>query len=93
MATPRNIIGPRLRKLRSQKGLSQQELAALLQRGGWDVSRGIIARIEGQVRWVADFELVVLSEALGETALSFLSERGTSKAAARLAHELQRGGD
>ncbi|MGD0816320.1 MAG: hypothetical protein ABSA83_22230 [Verrucomicrobiota bacterium] len=28
---------------------------------GWDVSRDIIARIEGQVRWVADFEVVKLA--------------------------------
>ena len=31
---------------------------------GWDVSRDIIARIEGRVRWVGDFELVALAKAL-----------------------------
>jgi transcriptional regulator with XRE-family HTH domain len=70
---PRNIIGPQLRKLRFQKGLSQQRLAELLQRKGWDVSRGVIARIEGQVRWIADFELLFLSETLGVAPDWFLS--------------------
>lgn len=82
--TPRNIIGPQLRRFRSQEGLSQQMLAALLQRKGWDVSRGTIARIEGQVRWVADFELLFLSEVLS---ISIPSLFGPGESLA-LAHQL-----
>lgn len=39
-------------------------IEALLQLIGWDVSRGVIARIEGGVRWIADFELIELAKAL-----------------------------
>lgn len=51
-------------RIRVQKGWSQSELAAACQRLGWDVSRGVIARIEGKVRWVADSELLSLARAL-----------------------------
>ena len=88
---PRNIIGPQLRKLRSQRGLSQQKLAELLQRKGWDVSRGMIARIEGQVRWIADFELLFLSEVLAVPPDWFLSRHGNIALASRLITDLQWG--
>lgn len=89
--TPRNIIGPQLRKLRDQKGMSQQTLAELLQRKGWDVSRGMIARIEGQVRWISDFELLFLSEVLCVSPDWFLKCPGNSKLAVRLVSDLQWG--
>ena len=88
---PRNIIGPQLRKLRVQKELSQQQLAELLQRKGWDISRGMVARIEGQVRWVSDFELLFLSEAMGVAPEWFLKRSGNSKLADFLVEKLQWG--
>lgn len=64
MQNPRNAIGPQLRRIRSLRGLSQPKLAEFLQRRGWDVSRDTIAKIEGQTRWVADFEAAFLANAL-----------------------------
>ena len=60
----KNVSGPQVRKIRYQLKLSQPELAARCQRLGWDVSRDIIARIELQTRWVGDFELALLANAL-----------------------------
>lgn len=51
-------------KLRYRQGLSQAQLAARCQVAGWDVSRDIIARVELQIRWVGDFELLHLARAL-----------------------------
>lgn len=65
MEKPRNIVGPLIRELREKEGLTQSELVARLNLAGWDLSRDIIARIEAQVRWVSDFEVVKLSEAFG----------------------------
>jgi transcriptional regulator with XRE-family HTH domain len=59
-----NLVGPKLRKIRSQRGLSQNKLAILLNLQGWDVSRDIIARIESQVRCVTDIELTKLVKVL-----------------------------
>jgi transcriptional regulator with XRE-family HTH domain len=61
---PRNLVGPQVRRLRSSEGLSQPALAAQCQIIGWDVGRDAIAKIEGQIRWVADSELIFLARAL-----------------------------
>jgi transcriptional regulator with XRE-family HTH domain len=60
MLSPRNIVGPQVRLLRSKAALSQAKLAAQCQMVGWDISREGIAKIEGRVRHVNDSELVFL---------------------------------
>lgn len=64
MSNPRNVVGPQVRKLRSQQGLTQPMLAARCRRWGWDLSRETLAKIETQLRWVSDFELLCLAKAL-----------------------------
>ena len=67
MHTPsdtRNIIGTALARYRNARGWSQNELAAKCQVAGWDISRGIIAGIEGRVRWVGDWEVMLLVSVL-----------------------------
>jgi len=58
------MIGPMLRSLREAEGLTQAELAARLQLSGWDISRETLAKVESQVRFVTDRELVRFAEAL-----------------------------
>ncbi len=60
-----NVCGPQVARRRNQLGWSQPQLALKCQLSGWDVSRDIIARIEGQVRCVEDAELAVLARVLG----------------------------
>lgn len=64
MEASRNIVGPQVAAIRDQLGWSQSKLAAVCQLQGWDISRGVIARIEGQVKWVCDTELLELAKAL-----------------------------
>lgn len=61
MDKPRNFVGPTVRRLRSNLGLTQAMLAARCQRLGWEISRESLAKIESQIRWVADFELLHLA--------------------------------
>lgn len=61
VAELKNIVGPRVRELRNRLGWSQEQLAAKCQMAGWDISRSIVAAIEGRVRWVGDFEVVTLA--------------------------------
>ena len=79
----RNIIGPQVRKIRSQGGLSQLELAARCQRMGWDLSRETLAKIELQTRWVADFEVIFLAQALDISHLSLLPDDRRTRTMAR----------
>lgn len=60
-----NIIGPSVRRLRSQMEWTQAELAAKCGVRGWDVSRGTLSKIEAQVRCVSEAELWILAEVLG----------------------------
>ena len=64
MRVPRNLVGPVVRELREQAGLTQPMLVARLNLAGWDISRETLAKIESQIRWLADFELVRFAEAL-----------------------------
>jgi transcriptional regulator with XRE-family HTH domain len=61
---PQNIVGPRVRKLRYQQGITQEMFAARCSILGWDLSRGTLSKIEAQLRCVTDAELVLLAKAL-----------------------------
>ncbi|NJR43905.1 MAG: helix-turn-helix transcriptional regulator, partial [Akkermansiaceae bacterium] len=65
MVAMRNIVGAQVMLLRNERGWSQDKLASVCQLKGWDVSRGVIARVEGGIRWVADFEVLNLAAAFG----------------------------
>lgn len=58
----KNLIGERLKILRSQKNLSQRDLARELQLIGIDMDKNVITRIETNKRYVTDFELQALKE-------------------------------
>ena len=64
MKPPRNIVGPQIKALRVARGLTQPMLAAKCHLLGWDLSRETLAKIESQIRWVADAELFCLSKSL-----------------------------
>lgn len=64
MNVPRNLIGPQIRQLRAKMNITQPMLVARCQLVGWDISRETIAKIESQIRWVSDFELLGFAKAL-----------------------------
>jgi len=59
-----NIIGPRIKYLREQNGLTQEELTAQCNLIGWNISRGTLAKIESQVRRVSDSEVALMAKVL-----------------------------
>lgn len=65
MAKQLNIIGRRLARLRYERDLSQADLAAKLNRLGWETAtRFVIAKLEAGSRGVTDKEVVLLAKAL-----------------------------
>lgn len=71
----RNVCGPQIRKYREMRGWTQVMLATKCQLAGWDVSRDIIATIEGRVRWIGDFELALLADVLEVPVVDLLPAR------------------
>ena len=61
----RNITGPGIRKARERAGFTQDQLAAKLQLAGLvNFDRVTVAKVEGQIRSVYDYELVVVARVL-----------------------------
>jgi hypothetical protein len=68
-----NIVGPQLRRLRCERGLSQGEVALQLQlKKHNNYCRETIAKIEAQTRCVRDHELPLFALVLGVSALELL---------------------
>ena len=63
--TEMNMIGSNLRRLRIEKGWSQQKLSNELEMLASYVCRGSISRIEDKLRTVTDIELYGFSQVLG----------------------------
>ena len=60
----KNICGKRVKEARKKLGISQDDLAARLQVSGVIIERNSISRIESGARFVADYELLALSNIL-----------------------------
>ncbi len=57
----KNLCGAKVRALRKERGLSQEQLMGRLQLHGFDSERGVIKRIENGDRFVSDVELKILA--------------------------------
>ena len=60
----RNICGARVELARQNLGMKQKELLAQLQGRGLDLNPSGLSKLEGQVRYVADYELAALADIL-----------------------------
>ena len=59
-----NMVGPRIKQLRLEKGMTQKTLAERLETLAVYVCRGSISRIEEQKRTITDIELAGIAEIL-----------------------------
>lgn len=60
----KNMVGRKVKEIRKEKHMSQQELSARLETLAIYICRGSISRIEDQSRTVTDLELFGLSQVL-----------------------------
>jgi transcriptional regulator with XRE-family HTH domain len=74
-----NIVGPQIRKIRYQMGLTQEMLAARCTVRGLELSRATMSKIEAQLRCVTDKELLAISKALGTGVETLFPSRGGTK--------------
>jgi transcriptional regulator with XRE-family HTH domain len=59
-----NLIGKRVKEARAKAQLTQELLSQRLTKMGVSIDRAGIAKIEGGIRGVLDFELVALAKVL-----------------------------
>ena len=59
-----NMVGPRIKQVRLEKGMTQKTLAERLETLAVYVCRGSISRIEEQKRTITDIELAGIAEVL-----------------------------
>ena len=69
-----NICGQRIKELREQAKMSQDQLAAKLQTEGLGVNQNSVSRIETGKRIVADFELRAIAKVFHTDANSLLED-------------------
>ena len=70
-----NMIGSNLRRLRTEKKLSQQDVCNRLEMMAIYICRGSISRIEDKKRTVTDIELYGIAKVLGVTVADLYEER------------------
>lgn len=70
----KNIIGPKVRALRLEQGMTQRDLASRLQLAGWDFTDLMILRIEKRTRFVPDYEIKALANVLKVAYADLLDE-------------------
>lgn len=75
----KNLIGPKVRKLRLEQGLSQAKLAEKLQLLGLECNDLTILRIEQGSRFVSDFEINALAEYFQISADELLGRKDVKK--------------
>jgi transcriptional regulator with XRE-family HTH domain len=60
----KNIAGERIKKARSELGLSQDQLSGRLAKVGITIDRAGVSKIETGIRGIYDFELKALAKTL-----------------------------
>ena len=68
----KNLIGDNLKRLRTERRMSQQELSNKLELQGVYVCRGSVSRIEDCTRTVTDIELYAIARALDVEVIELL---------------------
>lgn len=60
----RNIIGKRVKQIRQQKGITQEQLSARLNIQGIEIDQTMVSKLEDQIRGIPDYEIKAISIAL-----------------------------
>lgn len=61
----KNIVGAKIEQKRREMNLKQKEFLAQLQVAGMDINASGLSKLEGQIRSVYDYELVIIASVLG----------------------------
>ncbi len=69
----KNLIGARVETARKNQNMKQKDLLAQLQVRGVDLNASGLSKLEGQIRYVTDMELLALSDILNVSVMWLLT--------------------
>ena len=69
----KNLIGARVEFARKNLNMKQKELLAQLQVRGVDLTASALSKLEGQLRYATDIELLALSDILNVSVMWLLT--------------------
>ena len=72
---PKNISGPRIRRLRLRRGWTEERLAAEVTAAGISMDASAVRRIEARKRKLFDKDILVLAECLRTTTHQLVTGR------------------
>ena len=61
----KNLVGKNIERLRKQKGIKQKDFIAKMQAWGCDINPTSYSKLEGQLRFATDKEILAISKILG----------------------------
>ena len=64
-----NIIGKKIKEIRKEKKITQEDLCARMQVMGYKISRSDISKLENGKKFISDFEVYGFAKALKVTIL------------------------
>ena len=70
-----NLSGPNIKRLREERGFSQEELAAKMQLLGLEINQNAISRVELGYRVVPDYELLYFARVFEVSVQELLTEQ------------------
>ena len=70
----KNIVGIKLRNIRSEKGVSQVDLSRKLMDSGVNLTNSALSKVEAGSRGVFDYELLGIAHCLDTTVNSFFDD-------------------
>ena len=59
------MVGKNIERLRKERGIKQKDFIAKIQTMGCDMNPTSYSKLEGQVRGVFDYEIVIIARVLG----------------------------
>ena len=70
----KNLVGRNIERIRKERGIKQKDFIAQIQIMGCDMNPTSYSKLEGQIRFVTDVELVALADLL-EVSVDYLLGR------------------
>ena len=70
-----NMVGKNVERIRKERGIKQKDFVAKMQAWGCDINPTSYSKLEGQLRFATDKEILAISKILGVSMESLFEEK------------------